>query len=309
MRKLQVILALPFFLAACQKFDFDRVVAKINGEPIPAQELRRVLLREKEKYPPERLSSGKEFLKIKEKTLNELIDRKLLLKEATAQGTYLSDEEFQEELRKYKSNYTELAFQKMLQERGMSNEEWSELRRESFIVGKFLAQQNPEAKATTPAAVQKYYDEHLAEFQVPESVHVRQIVTDTKEKAESILRRLKQGENFAKLARDLSLSPDRAEGGDLGFIRRGSFPREFEVCFTMNPGEISPIIPSVYGFHLFKVLEKAPGRTLDLTEVSNKIYVQLREQSREEYLNTLLTTLRSQAKIEINREVLEKMPL
>lgn len=309
MRKLPLLLALPVLLAACQKFDFDQAVARLNGDPIPAQELRRVLLREKEKYPPEKLGSGKEFLKIKEKTLNELIDRKLLLKEATAQGTYLSDEEFQEELRKYKSNYTELAFQKMLQERGMSNEEWSELRRESFIVGKFLAQQNPEAKATTPAAVQKYYDEHLAEFQVPESVHVRQIVTDTKEKAESILRRLKQGENFAKLARDLSLSPDRSEGGDLGFIRRGSFPREFEVCFTMNPGEISPIIPSVYGFHLFKVLEKAPGRTLDLTEVSNKIYVQLKAQSREEYLNTLLASLRSQAKIEINREVLEKMPL
>ncbi|HKY62763.1 MAG TPA: peptidyl-prolyl cis-trans isomerase [bacterium] len=309
MRKLHAILALPVLLAACQKFDFSRTVATIDGEPVPAQELRRVLLREKEKYPPEKLGSGSEFVKIKEKTLNELIDRKLLLKEATAQGTYLSEQEFQEELRKYKSNYTELAFQRMLQERGMSNEEWLQLRRESFIVGKFLAQQNPEAKATTPAAVQKYYDEHLAEFQVPESVHVRQIVTDTKEKAESILRRLKQGENFAKLARDLSLSPDRSEGGDLGFIRRGSFPREFEVCFTMNPGEISPIIPSVYGFHLFKVLEKVPGRTLDLTEVSNKIYVQLKQQSREEYLNTLLAGLRSQAKIEINREVLEKMPL
>ncbi|HEX5034253.1 MAG TPA: peptidyl-prolyl cis-trans isomerase [bacterium] len=309
MRKLHAILVLPVLLAACQKFDFGRTVVTIDGEPVPAQELRRVLLREKEKYPPEKLGSGGEFNKIKEKTLKELIDRKLLLREATAQGTYLSDQEFQDELRKYKSNYTELAFQKMLQERGMSNEEWLELRRESFIVGKFLAQQNPEAKATTPAAVQKYYDEHLPEFQVPESVHVRQIVTDTKEKAESILRRLKQGENFAKLARDLSLSPDRSEGGDLGFIRRGSFPREFEVCFTMNPGEISPIIPSVYGFHLFKVLEKVPGRTLDLTEVSNKIYVQLKQQSREEYLNTLLAQLRSQAKIEINREVLEKMPL
>lgn len=309
MRKIYATLAIPFLLAACQKFDFNRPIAEINGEPILAQELRQVLAREKEKYPAEKLGAGKEFLKIKEKTLNELIDRKLLLKEATAQGTYLSDEEFQEELRKYKSNYTELSFQKMLQERGMTNEEWLQLRRESFIVGKFLAQQNPDAKAAAPAAVQKYYDEHIAQYQVPESVHVRQIVTDTKEKAESILRRLKQGENFAKLARDLSLSPDRSEGGDLGFIRRGSFPREFEVCFSMNPGEISPIIPSAYGFHLFKVLEKAPGRTLDLTEVSNKIYVQLREQSREEYLNTLLATLRSQANIRINREVLEKMPL
>ncbi|KAB2838502.1 hypothetical protein F9K50_09160 [bacterium] len=166
-----------------------------------------------------------------------------------------------------------------------------------------------QAQEVTEEAVKKYYEEHLDQFKVPESVRVRQIVTDTKEKAESILRRLRQGENFAKLAKDLSLSPDRREGGDLGFIPRGSFPREFEVCFTMNPGEISPIIPSLYGFHLFKVIEKAPGRTQDLTEVSNKIFMQLKQRAREQYLKSLLERLRSQAKIEINRDVLERMTL
>jgi len=294
---------------ACTPFDSNSVVAVLDGTPIKSLEVQEVLRRQKDTYPPEKLRSKADFLKIKEKVLQELVDRKLLVKEATAQGTFISEEDFQEELRKYKSNYTEEGFQKMLAERGVSNEEWLQVRRENFIIAKFLANTSPESQTLTNDAVQKYYDAHLDEFKVPESVHVRQIVTDTKEKAESILRRLRQGENFAKLARDLSLSPDRVEGGDLGFISKGSFPREFEVCFTMNPGEISPIIPSLYGFHLFKVLEKSPGRTQDLTEVSSRIFLQLKQQTREEYRKTLLEKLRSQAKLEINRDTLEKMTL
>ncbi len=307
-RRCLIVVAVLVF-SACARFDADQTVAVVDGVAIPARELQQALRREKEKFPPERLNSRSEFLKIKEKVLGGLIDRKLLLKEATAQGTFISEEEFQDELLKYKSSYTEATFQKMLEERGVSNEEWLKLRRESFIVAKFLAKSGAEAQEVTEEAVKKYYEEHSEEFKVPESVRVRQIVTDTKEKAESILRRLRQGENFAKLAKDLSLSPDRREGGDLGFIPRGSFPREFEVCFTMNPGEISPIIPSLYGFHLFKVIEKAPGRTQDLTEVSNKIFMQLKQRAREQYLKSLLERLRSQAKIEIHRDVLERMTL
>ena len=308
-QRLHIWIVVLIAAGACTRFDSQQVVATIDGSPVLARDLQQAIRREKEKFPPEKLNSKAEFLKIKQKVLNETIDRRLLLREATAQGTFISEAEFQDELLKYKSSYTEPAFQKMLEERGISNEEWLALRRESFIVGKFLGNTGTENQEVTPEAIQKYYEANPEEFKVPESVHVRQIVTDTKEKAESILRRLRQGENFAKLARDLSLSPDRSEGGDLGFIPRGSFPREFEVCFTMNPGEISPIIPSLYGFHLFKVIEKAPGRTRDLTEVSQKIYMQLKQQTREKYLKSLLERLRSQTKIEINRDVLERMTI
>lgn len=303
------ILWMVLLLASCTRFDATQTVATVDGVAIPARELQQAIRREQQKFPPEKLNSKSEFLKIKEKVLSELVDRKLLVKEATAQGTFISEEEFQDELLKYKSNYTEATFQKMLEERSVSNEEWLQLRRESFIVAKFLASSSTEDQEVTQEAVQKYYEANPDQFKVPESVRVRQIVTDTKEKAESILRRLRQGENFAKLAKDLSLSPDRRDGGDLGFIPRGSFPREFEVCFTMNPGEISPIIPSLYGFHLFKVIEKAPGRIQDLTEVSQKIFMQLKQKAREQYLKSLLERLRSQAKIEIKRDVLERMPL
>jgi parvulin-like peptidyl-prolyl isomerase len=224
-------------------------------------------------------------------------------------GTAVSDEEFEKELNKYKSNSTEVGFQKMLQETSMSYDEWVQLKRENFTVTKFMKEGNVVATNLTPDEVQKYYDEHVDQFKRPESVHVRQIVTDTKEKAESILRRLQNGENFAKLARDLSLSPDRKDGGDLGFITRGSFPREFEVCFSMNPGEISPIIPSIYGFHLFKVLEKSPPKTLDIMEVHDKIVTQIKQKTLRSTLQSLLKELRVKTKIQINEDILKRITL
>ncbi|KAB2837319.1 hypothetical protein F9K50_11285, partial [bacterium] len=100
-RRLIAVAALVF--SACARFDASQTVALVDGVAIPARELQQVLRREKEKFPPEKLKSSGEFLKIKEKVLGELIDRKLLLKEATAQGTFISEEEFQDELLKYKS--------------------------------------------------------------------------------------------------------------------------------------------------------------------------------------------------------------
>src|SRR5262249_46078440 len=167
-------------LFACGHFDPNTVIAAIDGDPIKASELQQAIRREKEKYPSERLNSSSGFLQIKRAALQDLIDRTLLLREATAQGTFISEAEFQNELRKYKSQYTELTFQKMLAERGVSNEQWLRLRREGFIVSKFLSNTSPEDRAATPESVQKYYNEHQDEFKVPESVHVRQIVTDTK---------------------------------------------------------------------------------------------------------------------------------
>ena len=245
--------------------------------------------------------------RLRERTLKEMIDRQLLLEESLRSGTVVSEEELQRELKRYKNQYTEWNFQKTLQERGLTPEEWAQLKKENLVVKKFLDHKSSLDHPITPEAVKEYYESHLEEFKKPESVRVRQIVTDSKEKAESILRRLRNGENFAKLARDLSMSPDRKKGGDLGFIMRGSIPREFEVCFAMNPGEISPIIPSAYGFHLFKVVEKAPAKTLDFEEVEDRIVLQLKLQTREKGRQVLLEKLKAEYPVEINERIITRL--
>ncbi len=296
------------FLLGCGGPKAEQVVAKVDDIEITVGDVHKVMRRQRLIYEGKSKSS-ETFFKEKQRILNDLIDKKLLLREAQVKGTMIAEEDFQKELSKYKSSYTEVSFQKMLHESGMSNEEWIQIKRENFIITQFLKSNSHSGLEISPDAVQKYYEEHIQDFKTSDSVHVRQIVTDTKEKAESILRRLQNGENFAKLARDLSLSPDRKEGGDLGFMIRGSFPREFEVCFSMNPGEISPIIPSIYGFHIFKVIEKVPAKTQDIMEVHDKIVTLLKQKTQQQRLQDLLKELRQKAVIQIDESLLKRITL
>ena len=272
-------------------------------------DLTKVLQQEKENYPKEVYRNSQLFQGLKKRILSEIIDRRLLLSEALRKGTNINEDELQREVQRHKNQYTEMSFQKILKESGISYKEWMQRKRENLIVKKYVDNITSLSEPINQETIKKYYLENIESFKVPESVRVRQIVTDTKEKSESILRRLRNGENFAKLAQDLSLSPDRKNGGDLGFIFKGSFPREFEVCFSMNPGEISPIIPSLYGFHIFKVIEKSPSRTIPLNEAEGKIALLLRQGARQKIREKLILELRSKTKIQINEDLLERVSL
>jgi peptidyl-prolyl cis-trans isomerase C len=307
-RPIVFLILVVVLLSGCAKPKPDEIVAHVDDMEIHVGDILKDINREKDQYDPKSLKSSRLFLKIKQRVLDEIIDRKLLTREANRHGILVGEDELQNEIRKFKSHYTELTFQKMLQERQLSNEEWEELRRENYLVTKFLKEYFSNHEIGDEE-IEKYYREHPEEFNIPESVRARQIVTDTKEKAEAILRRLRNGENFAKLARDLSLSPDRKQGGDLGFIQRGTFPREFEVSFTMNPGEISPIIPSLYGFHIFKVLEKAPAKTLSLEEVRDKIVSELTQAAHQQAAQDLLKNLRQNSHIQIDEKLLKRISL
>jgi parvulin-like peptidyl-prolyl isomerase len=141
--------------------------------------------------------------------------------------------------------------------------------------------------------VRQYYAAHHDEFKVAEQLRARHIVTDSQAKAEEIYQRLKNGENFAKLAVNHSLSPDRSRGGDLGYFARGTFPREFdETCFHLEKGEISPIVKSDYGYHIFKLLDKKPPGYNPLETVASgiqqKIFEEKLKKNYKEWMNKVL---------------------
>ncbi len=292
-------------LQNCKSTNPQQVVATFQSGEIKVEELQQALRRKKGSFDPK----GNNYQRVKAATLQELIDQKLLLQEAAARGVTVSDEEFQQELRKYKSNYTEGSFRKMLEEQGVDETDWLKLRRQDLMIFKLIKSFYPANSPIEDSVLKKYYDDHLNQFKIAESVHVRQIVTDSKDKADFILRRLQKGENFAKLARELSLSPDRWNGGDIGLVTKGNFPREFEVCFSMNPGEISPIIPSRYGFHLFKVLDKNPAQTLTFDEVRQKIFMQLQREQYDKNVQAYIKSLRDKAHIKIDQPILERVQI
>ncbi len=98
-----------------------------------------------------------------------------------------------------------------------------------------------------------------------EQVHARHILVETEAEAQAILNQLQAGEDFAALASQLSQDQNTKEaGGDLGFFHRRQLisPELEEAAFALQPGQISGVVQSQFGYHVVQVLEKAPDRPL-----------------------------------------------
>lgn len=114
-----------------------------------------------------------------------------------------------------------------------------------------------------------------------QQVHARHILLKTEEEAQSVLERLKQGEDFAALAQELSQDPSSKEqGGDLGWFPRGQMVPEFDdVAFALPPGEISDVVQSSFGYHIIQVLEREDDR-----ELAPDLLRQRRERALDDWL-------------------------
>lgn len=132
--------------------------------------------------------------------------------------------------------------------------------------------------------IEKYYKTHEDEFKRGESVRVYQILAPSESEALEILSSLKKSppQQFEKIAKERSISPEGAIGGDMGYFQRGELPVEIEdVVFSLKIGELSPVVKSSFGYHIFKIVEKKGARLLSLKEVEKSIVENLLYQNRD----------------------------
>ena len=91
---------------------------------------------------------------------------------------------------------------------------------------------------------------------MPNQVHCSHILVKTEQEAKAVLERLNKGEKFANIAREVSCCPSAKRGGDLGTFTRGKMVKEFETAaFTLEKGQISPVVKTKFGCHIIKRLE------------------------------------------------------
>lgn len=164
----------------------------------------------------------------------------------------------------------------------------------AFARKKVLVQslmENENKAATTDAAVQKFYDENLKP--VPE-VHARHILVESEDQAKDVVKKLKAGEDFAKLAKDVSKDPG-SEGGDLGYITKDQVVPEFgNAAFALDKGKISDPVKTQFGWHVIKVEDKRDRKPPALDQVKDRIKAALAQRAGEE----LIQKIRTDAKIE-----------
>ncbi|MFI5102869.1 MAG: peptidyl-prolyl cis-trans isomerase [Terriglobales bacterium] len=171
------------------------------------------------------------------------------------------------------------------------------------------------ATNVTDQDLQAYYDQRRDEYRMPDQVKVSHIliktplpapgakedekaIADARTKAEGVLRELKAGGDFAKLAEKYSEDPGSAKGGgELGWIGRGRTVPEFEkAAYSLAKGQTSDLVKSSYGFHIIRVEDKQQAHLKTLAEVKSEIEEKVKQQKTARATETAANALLSQAR-------------
>jgi peptidyl-prolyl cis-trans isomerase C len=284
------------------------VVAMVNQEAIPVLEFERELALAYELPEGGTAPAPDQLVALKQTVLQGLVDRQLLLQDARAKGISVSSEAVQGAMAHLKAEYQDAGFQEALTLGRLSEPEFQEKTAARLTVEKLVDEVVYERVAVTEEELQGYLDSHADEFLEPEQVHAQQIVVKDVEDARRLRDELQRGKKFSDLARAHSLSADARLGGDLGWFPKGVMPPEFDkVAFSLQPGQISDVVTSEYGFHLFKVLERRPARKRDLAQVRREVERRLLRDKKEKAQAEYVRGLAEHASIRINQPALDKV--
>lgn len=245
--------------------------------------------------------SAAEQQMLQRRLLAQMIDRELILIEAEKLGVQISPMEIEAALVDLRGAYSPEEFQEILRESGQNPEQWMQQLKLRLLTEKVAEQATATAAEVSEEEVTNYYKNNLEQFRRPAQLRARQILVSTQEDAEQALGRLEQGEDFAALARQISLSPDRENGGDLGYFARNQLPSEFdEVLFKLAVGRVSKPVASPYGYHLFLVEEKRKAGLEPLASSKARVTAQLHRERKELAFAQWLRELRQQTPVYID---------
>jgi peptidyl-prolyl cis-trans isomerase C len=287
---------------------------RVNGVPVTRgdfeRELERILRRSKQ----DNLRFGMQLTPVKNQVLDKLILRELLHQESRRKHIHVPSDEVAKEMARLKKLFVSpRAFEDQLK-----SMDWDEeaIRRE---VERGLALRKLVRKVYVPRVmvsddeITAYYRQHPEKFRRPEVVRASHIfvrvapeweedeVARAYEKIKTVHRNVLKREDFSALAAKYSECPSAGDGGDLGLFERGEMVEPFsQRAFSLDVGEVSPIVRTPYGYHIIRGTGKRPGGiSVSLAEVKEKVRDFLVHKKAWKLAMEHAETLRKGARIEI----------
>lgn len=229
-------------------------------------------------------------------TLENIITQELITQEAKAASIEVTDADIDSEIDLIKKSFgTEEEFTATLAQYNMTLESLKKDTKINLTIRKILEPKTD----VTDEEVQQYFDANKETLGTPEQIQASHILVATKEEADAILAELKQGGDFAAIAKEKSIDTgSKDKGGDLGFFGKGDMVAEFETAaFALKINEISGVVQSEHGFHIIKKIAEKAAVVPTFEEKKEEIKKQLVATEANELSEAWMTEIRAKAKI------------
>ncbi len=287
----------------CKRTGGQDAVAQAGDRSITVRQYSDAL---KRLMPPGQDGAKEDISELKKELINQLIEEELIIAEAGRAGITVDSRELAQEVEGLKKEYGDETFKEAVGERYGNIDNWKEEIRRKLLIKKTVDQLigRKAGQSVTEKDAREYYLKHMEDYDVQEQAHARMIVAASEDEARKIRKGLNAG-NFAAVAEEVSLSPERKNGGDLGYFARGDMPKEFEdVVFKLKTGEISPVVKTEYGYHIFLLEGRRSARRLKFEEVKDRIMERLRSEKEDEDLSAWIKSLKKNTKITVREDLL-----
>lgn len=304
-RPLSLVAALALALAGCERGvgpdpsaasppEADVTVATVDGSPVTRAELDRRLRR----VTGEADVSGAEP-DLVAGVLDQLVDERILLAEAQRRGLSIAPSDIEAKARAEETAMGAEAFAAMLERERLTPEAFRKQVGDALLVRAILATV-PRPRPIREFDVREYYDAHRKEFAQPPQYRARILTAPSRAEAEALRAQIAAGADFATVASAKSISPERTQGGDLGFVPTGQLPPEIDAqAEALKPGEMSAVFESPFGFHVLKLEDRRPARQQTLDQARAEIMRLLDTSRTEQATEAWLAALRKKATVEI----------
>ncbi len=249
---------------------------------------------------------------LKKNILEGLIERELLYQESQKAGIKVDDKMIEDQLATIKKRFpSEAEFKIALGNMGLTEHEVKEQIARGLAIRQLIEQQISSKVVITDLETKAYYDGNPQMFKQPEQVKASHILikvdpgateaqkAEARKKIDAVQQKIKDGGDFAELAKEYSEGPSKTRGGDLGYFRRGQMVKPFEdAVFTMKTNEVSGIVETRFGYHIIKVYDKKPEKTLAYADVKDKLNQRMKQEKVEKDANLYINQLKKDANIE-----------
>ena len=297
----------------------EEIIARVNNEIITRSELDKARAATEEeakqecqgKCTPEQLRVDIEDRQ--KNTLRELIDQSLLVQRGKDMGVNVEPDVIKklDQLRQQNKIDSMEDLEKAVSAQGSNWEDFKNNIRNGILTQRVISNEVGSHITIGKEEIGKYYNEHKKEFVRPEQVALREIevstegkkdteLPDLKKKAETALKRVKDGEDFGEIAKRFSDSSTAKQGGFLGVYKRGELSKELEdIVFKMKKNDLTDVMDTKQGYLVLQVLERYEEGEQPLAKVENEIMDHLYSERMEPAMRQYLKTLREQSYVVI----------